>query len=122
MKNGACTRAKGINCAPCHHKSAVAKHFKTAEFSVVPTHDPCQQAMYLFIATGTPLKAHMYQKREDDQSVPEIEKFISEKLMRKVLEVNIEVEMNTNDDVEMHAEPAELVMWLNTMRTVRPIL
>ena len=108
MKTGACTCAKGINCAPCHHKSAISKHFNTAEFSVVPTHDPCQQAMYHFIATGTTLKAHMYRKREDDQSIPEIEKYISEKLMmRKVPEVNIEVEMDTNDDLEMHGEPPE---------------
>ena len=103
MKSGACTCPKGINCAPCHHKSAVAKDFNTAEFSVVPTHDPCQQAMYHYIATGTTLKAHMYRRRDDDQSIPEIEKFISEKLLKEMPEVN-EVEI-IDDDVEMDAEP-----------------
>ena len=104
MKTGACTCIKGINCAPCHHKSAVAKHFNTAEFSVVPTHDPCQQAMYHYIATGTTLQAHMYRTREDDQSIPEIEKYISEKLMRRLPEVNTEVDIA---DVEMDVEHTE---------------
>ena len=108
MKSGKCTCVKGINCAPCHHKSAVALHYNTAEFSVVPTHDPCQQAMYHYIATGTTLKAHMYRKRDDEQSIPEIEKYISEKLMRTLPEVDIEVDMNV--DMEMNAEPAEVVV------------
>ena len=71
--------------------------------SVVLTHDPCQQAMYHYIATGTTLKAHMYRRRDDDQSIPEIEKFISEKLLKEMPEVN-EVEI-IEDDIEMHAEP-----------------
>ena len=111
MKSGACTCPKGINCAPCHHKSAVAKDFNTAEFSVVPAHDPCQQAMYHYIATGTTLKAHMYRRRDDDQSIPEIEKFISEKLLKEMPEVNEVFFFNVNeveiidDDVEMDAKP-----------------
>ena len=61
-----------------------------------------KQAMYHYIAIGTTLKAHMYRKRDDDQSVPDIEKYINEKLMRKLPEVNIEVDMNA--DVEMNVE------------------
>ena len=111
MKTGACTCANGFNCAPCHHKAAVATHFNTSEFSVVPTHDPCQQALYHFIAIGTTLEAHMYRKRDEDQSIPEIENFISEKLLRKVPEVPEipevpEAEMNADaDDVEMLFQP-----------------
>ena len=44
----------------------------------------------------------MYRKRDNDQSVPDIEKYINEKLMRKLPEVNIEVDMNA--DVEMNME------------------
>ena len=58
--------------------------------------------MYHYIAIGTTLKAHMYRKRDDDQSVLDIEKYINEKLMRKLPEVNIEVDMNA--DVEMNVE------------------
>ena len=45
----------------------------------------------------------MYRRRDDDQSIPEIEKFISEKLLKEMPEVN-EVEI-IDDDVEMGAEP-----------------
>ena len=45
----------------------------------------------------------MYRRRDDDQSIPEIEKFISEKLLKEMPEVN-EVEI-IDDDVEMDAEP-----------------
>ena len=47
-------------------------------------------------------------KQDDDQSIPEIEKCISEKLTIEVSEVNIEDEMNTDDDVEINFEPVEL--------------
>jgi hypothetical protein len=38
--------------------------------------------MYHYIATGTTLEAHMYRKRGDAPSVPDIQKFIDEKLKR----------------------------------------
>ena len=84
LKNGSCTCQKGINSAPCHHKNAIAKHFNTSEFSVVPIYDPCQQAMYHFIATGTTLQPHMYRRRGDAQAIPDISKYIQERLLKKL--------------------------------------
>jgi hypothetical protein len=80
MKTGYCSCPKGVNCAPCKHKSSVSINFDTAEFSVVPTNDPRQCALYHYIATGFTLEAHMYRKRGDMQTVPDIQKFIDDKL------------------------------------------
>ena len=82
MNSGYCSCPRGAVCAPCRHKSSVSKLFKRAEFSVVPCDDPYMCAMYHYIATGTTLEAHMYRKRGDVQSVPDIQKFIDEKLNR----------------------------------------
>jgi hypothetical protein len=64
MKTGQCSCPRGINFAPCKHKGAVAKHFNTAEFSVTPNDDPCQCALYHFIAIGSTLPAHAYRKKK----------------------------------------------------------
>ena len=60
MKSGFCTCGKGVNFAPCKHKSAVASLYNIAEFSVAPFEDLCARALYHYIATGTTLPAHMY--------------------------------------------------------------
>ena len=52
-------------------------------FSVAPIDDPCARALYHYIATGTTLPAHMYRERGSGQTVPEIEKYIEEKLKGK---------------------------------------
>ena len=83
MKSGFCTCGKGVNFAPCKHKSAVASLYNIAEFSVAPIDDPCARALYHYIATGTTLPAHMYRERGSGQTVPEIEKYIEEKLKGK---------------------------------------
>ena len=79
MKSGLCTCARGVNSAPCRHKSSVSIHYNTAEFSVVPTDDPRQCALYHFIATGTTLEPHMYRKPGDIE-IPDIKQYIEEKL------------------------------------------
>ena len=40
----------GSTCAPCKHKSAVAKYTGKANFTVSPNNDPCQRALYHYIA------------------------------------------------------------------------
>ena len=37
MLSGYCSCPMGSTCAPCKHKSSVAKHFKIALFSVAPS-------------------------------------------------------------------------------------
>ena len=74
--SGYCSCPMGINCAPCKHKSAVAKHFKIALFSVAPSMDPKMRAMYHFIALGKVLPSHMYRNLGDCQNEPEIDSYI----------------------------------------------
>ena len=58
MLSGYCSCPVGSTCAPCKHKSAIAKHFKIALFSVAPVSDPKMKAMYLFFALGKVLPAN----------------------------------------------------------------
>ena len=60
MKSGFCTCPVGVNCAPCKHKNSVSTLFSIAEFSVAPDNDPCQRALYHYIAMGFTLPPHMY--------------------------------------------------------------
>ena len=66
----------GSTCAPCKHKAAVATHFGRASFSVTPTADPCQRALYHFIALGKTMPAHCYRNTGDPSSEPDFEAFI----------------------------------------------
>ena len=79
MRSGFCECPIGVNSAPCWHKSAVAKFFNVAEFSVIPSFDPYQCAMHNFLATGTTLPAHMYRQR-GQSDVPDIDEYIQQKL------------------------------------------
>ena len=79
MKTGYCTCPKGINYAPCKHKSSVSEHYNVAEFSVVPSQDPGMCALYHYLATGTTLPAHMY--RRSGGSIPNVDQFIKERLI-----------------------------------------
>ena len=76
MLSGYCSCPMGSTCAPCKHKSAVAKHFKIALFSVAPSSDPKMRAMYHFIALGKVLPAHMYRNIGDSHVVPDVENYI----------------------------------------------
>ena len=91
------------------YKYAISIHFNIAEFSVVPTRDPCQQAFYHYLATGTTLDAHMYRQR-GDVSVPEIQKFIDEKLKRKpsnmMVDEHMAVDFLEQSDSEDEGEQA----------------
>ena len=105
MKTGFCTCARGINCAPCKHKHAISIHYNIADFSVVPTRDPCQQALYHYIATGITLEPHMYRQR-GDISIPEIKKFIDEKLKK----VSCAMMVDETDHDDLPAPDAEQPM------------
>ena len=54
------------------HKSAVSKHVKEAHFTVAPSHDSRQRALYHYIALGKTLPAHMYRNSEDECPVEDI--------------------------------------------------
>ena len=95
MKSGYCSCLKGVNRAPCQHKSCVTKYFNVVEFSAVPTDDPFQCALYHFIGMGKTLEPHMYRK-QGDSSVPDIESYIKQKLSTSRLESGT----NTADDFE----------------------
>ena len=70
MSTGYCTCLEGVNRGPCQHKSSVSKYFNIPEFTVVPTDDPYQCALYHYIALGKTLEPHMY-KRRGESSVPD---------------------------------------------------
>ena len=76
MNTGYCQCPVGSTCAPCKHKAAVATHCGRASFSVTPTADPCQRALYHFIALGKTMPAHCYRNSGDPSSEPDVEAFI----------------------------------------------
>lgn len=80
MNSGYCQCPVGSTCAPCKHKAAVAKHLGKASFSVTPTDDPCQRALYHFIALGRTLPSHCYRNNDDPNSEPKVEGFIKDHL------------------------------------------
>ena len=113
MKSGYCDCPNGKVCAPCKHKNSVSKLFGFADFSVVPCDDPCMQAMYHYIATGTTLEAHMYRKPGDSKTLPEVEQFIKERVTRytdpgqtmlEMLEANFQMQENNSHDDPIEQE------------------
>ena len=78
MKSGYCSCPVGTNCSPCKHKFAVSKHFKEANFTVAPSHDARQRALYHYVALGKTLSPHMYRISGDDCSIEDIERFIND--------------------------------------------
>ena len=109
MNSGYCQCPVGSTCAPCKHKAAVAKHFGKASFSVTPTEDPCQRALYHFIALGRTLPSHCYRNNDEPNSKPKVEVFIQNHLSNKqseevsVSETNTS-EMEVDDDQNDKAE------------------
>ena len=79
MKSGYCSCPVGTNCSPCKHKFAVSKHFKEANFTVAPSLNARQRALYQYVALGKTLSPHMYRISGDDCSIEDIELFINEK-------------------------------------------
>ena len=77
MHTGYCSCPVGSTCAPCKHKSAVAKYTGKANFTVSPNNDPCQRALYHYIAWGRTLQPHMYRNINDPISEPQINEFIT---------------------------------------------
>ena len=72
MHTGYCSCPVGSTCAPCKHKSAVAKYTGKANFTVSPNYDPCH-----YIAWGRTLQPHMYRNINDPISEPQINEFIT---------------------------------------------
>ena len=81
--SGYCSCPVGLTCAPCKHKAAVIKFTRKSQFSGTPKNDPCQRALYHYIAWGRTLEPHMYRNTTNDAS-PEynISQYISEMLER----------------------------------------
>ena len=127
MQTGYCTCPVGSTCAPCKHKSAVAKHTGKTYFSVTPSNDPCQRALYHYIAWGRTLEPHMYRNINDPVSEPKVAEFIQKtlhasrtniKLHESILEDDAAIiglehhEYNRDEDEESEEEDefnAELV-------------
>ena len=116
MISGYCTCPVGTNCAPCKHKSAVAKHFKEAHFTVTPINDPCQRAMYHYIAWGRTLEPSYYRNVGDCNSDPKVKEYITEKLTstsssmnlhESVMEDDSAIEQYTFDEDKTYGEEME---------------
>ena len=103
MTSGYCTCTPGVNRGPCKHKSSVSKHFNIIEFSVVPTDDPYQCALYHYIALGKTLEPHMYRKR-GETCVPDIQGFIEKRLSTLCDEDTTHTEDFGNDEQEEVSE------------------
>ena len=113
MKSGYCQCPVGSTCAPCKHKAAVSTHLGRASFSVTPTADPCQRALYHYIALGRTMPAHCYRNNGDPNSEPGVEAFIEaqisvepEKLVARcdANESTMDVEGSDDDRAEFDAE------------------
>ena len=72
--SGYCTCMGGRNCGPCVHKHAVAEHFQTSMFSVLPSMDANMKALCHLIATGTAQEETWY--RTPDNPDPNVNQFI----------------------------------------------
>ena len=59
LLSGYCSCPVGITCAPCKHKAAVTRITGKAQFTQTPKNDPCQRAMYHYIAWGRTLEPHI---------------------------------------------------------------
>ena len=82
LLSGYCSCPVGITCAPCKHKAAVTRITGKAQFTQTPKNDPCQRAMYHYIAWGRTLEPHMYHNIGDSVSEPQVATYISEKLQK----------------------------------------
>ena len=100
-------------CAPCKHKAAVSTHLGRASFSVTQTADPCQRALYHYIALGRTMPAHCYRNNGDPNSEPGVEAFIEaqisvepEKLIARcdANESTMDFEGSDDEGVEFDAE------------------
>ena len=104
LLSGYCSCPVGVTCAPCKHKSAVTKLTGRAEFTETPKNDPCQRAMYHYIAWGRTLEPHMYRNINDPVSVPQIELYITEKLQKSTK--NLHESLFVDDPAIIAALPA----------------
>ena len=74
--SGYCTCMGGRNRGPCVHKHAIAEHFQTSMFSVLPSMDANMRALCHLIATGTAQEDEWY--RTPDNPDPNVNKFIQD--------------------------------------------
>ena len=69
LLSGYCSCPVGITCAPCKHKAAVTRITGKAQFTKTPKNDPCQRAMYHYIAWGRTLEPHMANIGQEQPSI-----------------------------------------------------
>ena len=81
IKSGYCSCPVGTNCSPCKHKFAVSKHFKEANFTVAPSHNARQRALYHYTALGKTLSPNMCRISGDDCSIEDFERFINDHIL-----------------------------------------
>ena len=74
--SGYCECMGGRNSGPCVHKHAIAQHFQTSMFSVLPTMDANMRALCHVIATGTAQEDDWY--RTPDDPDPNVNQFIQD--------------------------------------------
>ena len=103
--SGFCSCPIGVTCASCKHKAAVTLHTGKAQFSQTPRNDPCQRAMYHYIARGRTLEPHMYRNINDPVAVPDIAAFIDERLHNRSNN-QLHESLFLDDPAIIDAEPA----------------
>ena len=68
----------GMNCGPCVHKSAVAKYHNVSGFSVLPSMDPRNKALYHYIANGRTEDDFWYRPLNKPEARPNVSNFIED--------------------------------------------
>ena len=113
MRSGFCQCPAGTSCAPCKHKAAVADHFGKASFTVTPTSDPCQRALYHFIAMGRTMPAHYYRNNDDSTSIPDGQGYIEAHIAIESEKAHADLDTSTmvvdEDDNETEEFDSDLV-------------
>ena len=100
FRNGYCQCPQGRTRGPCKHKQAVSKYHGTAEFSILPFHDPCVRAAYHYIATGETQSSSWYRDLDTPSSNPNVDGFIQEHREQQNSDsVSLE-EARTSDDTD----------------------
>ena len=80
-------RGGGQTILEKYHKKAQVLCIQTFWHSTAPIYDPNQQALYHYIATGSTLEPHYY-RQSGSTHVPDVKKFIEEKLQENTDIVN----------------------------------
>ena len=111
MATGFCSCPSGRCCGPCKHKFAIAKYYKVAGFSVVPTMDPKARALFYYLGTGISLPDWHFraltEKDSETHAKEHIEEVVSEVGGSWNHEDNPSKQRNTERDVNIDEDLAE---------------